>query len=112
MVLYTQHDVQISRRAAIQAGMTLPGEQNLGAIFDPRRDLNGNGFFAQRPSLSFATGARIGNHSSGATALCARASHAEETLLKSNLPPAPTSATGGGRVAGLGACAITMLASG
>lgn len=99
VLLDPEHNVQISRRPAMDAGFSHSGESNTGSVFDPRRDFRVDSFLLHHAAFAPAVRARVADHAAGSVTGRAGARNAEESLLVSDLTAASASAATGGSFA-------------
>src|SRR5262245_38975748 len=85
VLLHVEHDVKITWRATLAAGVTLRRYSQLGSNIDARRDAQLEHFLAHHAAISATHTAAVFDDLSGAVALCAGAGDAEKSLLEANL---------------------------
>ena len=110
VLLDVQHDVEIARRAAEDAGFALVGVENARAFLDTGRDFHRDGAIARDASLAAALRAGIDDKLARAAAGLAGARDGEEALLIAHLPASAASGAVDGRLAGRDAAALALVA--
>lgn len=93
--------VEVTGRTAVGAMLTLVGEAQAHAGFNPGRDMNGDRAFTIDPLPALAGSAGFRDNLAGPFALSAGAADAEKSLLEAKLPGAFTAGAGldrGGRL--------------
>jgi len=102
--------IQISRRAAVDAMLTLAGQSDAVAFIDPARNFYRQRFVLLDPAGAVARAAGVGDEASGAVAFRTGLLNREEALLQPDLTAAGAGRAGLGRGAGLGTGALAGLA--
>ena len=96
MLLHTQHQVQISGRAAVDAGFSDSGEANAGTVFHSGGDFGVNGFLLHNAAFAAAIRAGVADYAARPMTIWTSTRNAEKALLISDLPAtAAGPATGG-----------------
>jgi len=99
MLLNVQNHKEITRRAAEPSSFAQAGEADAGAVFHSRGNLGLDCSVAQDTPLSFALGARVGDHAARALTGGTSAGHAEESLLVAHLSASRAGTAGDRRFA-------------
>src|SRR5271166_2086392 len=92
MLLYVQHHVEITGRAARGTNLATSGEADAGSIFHARGNLRINRTLPQNATFAFALETRIGDHAASSLTSGASARDAEKSLLIAHLAAARTRA--------------------
>src|SRR5215469_6239197 len=100
MILYVQHDVEVSEGAAMGSSFAEAAETNTRLLFHPRRNFGFHRLRGQDASLAFAFRAGIADHRATPLTRRAGAGDAEETLLIADLATSTAAAAGCGFAAG------------
>ncbi len=103
-------DIEVARRAAVDAGFAVAGRADPHAFVDAGRDLDLEGLLRLDLALAVAFDARLGDVLAGAVALRASLLHREEALRHADLADAFTSGAGLDVRARLGAVAVAVIA--
>src|SRR5215813_2544868 len=82
---YSQHNVQISWRSALDARVTFGGHAQLVAVIDSGWNFELQRFLTNDASFTLACLARILDHLARAVTMRARSGDAEESLLEAHL---------------------------
>src|SRR5574344_863155 len=103
-------DVQVARRATVDAGLAIARGANAHAAVDARRDFDFQRLVALYLALAVAAGAGLGNDLARAPAVRAGLLHAEKALAHLHRAIAAAGAAGFGLGAGFGTAAVAGVA--
>lgn len=110
VLLNAQHDVKVSGRTAVSAGIAFSGDSQLRAGVDARWNFQFEILLTDDASIAAASATAILDHLAGALAVVASASNAEEALLHADLAVAVTRRASGRAGAFLRAAPVAFAA--
>jgi hypothetical protein len=111
MLFDVQHNVEITRRTAVEPTFTQPCEAYASSVFHSSGNFGVNRFLTQHSTFPFALGARISYYRSSSLASRTSTRDAEEALLITNLTLPIAGAAGNWSLSSRSARSVTILTS-